>query len=169
MTKPNAAIRISPVADTVARHVDVSTRRLFSTTFGVKAELRKSEDVGTEPIVGDVSGMVSLHENQNEGHMMVVFPKETIFSLLEKIYGQRFTELNKSVKDAVGEVTNVLFGMIKKNLNEEGFHFRMALPSVIVMGANHEVWPDPQDPAQVLSFSTPVGSFSVSILLRPSR
>ena len=156
-----------PLIDVLTQYVDSNVRRLMSTTFQAQSNLKNRSDSGPSSISGDVSAVVSLHEENYHGNLMVIFPQNTIFSLLERTYDKRFTELNKSVRDAVGEIANVLFGMIKKNLNDHGYRFKMALPSVIVMGASHQVWAG-KCSGYLLTFESDCGPFLIAVDLCPN-
>lgn len=156
-----------PLIDTVSQYVDANVRRLLSTTFKAQATLKTKVANVPSPLHGDVSAVVGLYEDNYQGNLMVIFPQDTIYSLLERTYDVRFNELNKSVRDAVGEIANVLFGMIKKNLNDHGYRFQMALPSVIVMGVKHQVWAG-KCQGHLLTFESECGPFMVAIDLCPS-
>ena len=167
MGQPAKLTNLQPLIDVLSQYVDSNVRRLMSTTFQAQSTLKNRTDTGPQPLLGDVSAVVSLHEDQYHGNLMVIFPQNTIYSLLERTYDVRFNELNKSVRDAVGEIANVLFGMIKKNLNDHGYRFKMALPSVIVMGASHQVWAG-KCSGYLLSFESECGPFIVAIDLCPN-
>ncbi len=80
---------------------------------------------------GDVAGMVGMVFGSMKGTMSVSFPKEAIFLILENMLGEKNTEVNASVTDAVGELTNQIYGSAKTTLNQMGYAFEMAIPSVI--------------------------------------
>jgi chemotaxis protein CheX len=110
----------------------------------------------------DISGFVHLKDALIEGTLMVSFPKQTIFSMLKTIYGREFEDIDKSVTAGVGELTNIVFGIFKKNLNESGFNFQMCIPSVIV-GAQHSVDVVMPNKTLVVPFDTDAGSFTVTV------
>jgi len=50
---------------------------------------------------------------------------------------EKFTEINDDIKDAVGEITNMISGDARKRLEAEGFKITAAIPTVI-SGKDHE-------------------------------
>jgi chemotaxis protein CheX len=80
---------------------------------------------------GDVSGLVGMIFGPMKGTMSISFPKAAIFEVLENMLGEKHTELSPSVNDAVGELTNQIYGTAKTTLNQMGYAFEMAIPSVI--------------------------------------
>ncbi len=90
---------------------------------------------------GDVAGMVGMIFGQMKGTMSISFSKDAIFLILENMLGEKHTELNPDVADAVGEMTNQIYGTAKTTLNQMGYGFEMAIPSVItgtfVISKNH--------------------------------
>ena len=80
---------------------------------------------------GDVAGMVGMVFGQMKGTMSISFSKDSIFYILESMLGEKYTEVNEAVADAVGEMTNQIYGTAKTTLNQMGYGFEMAIPSVI--------------------------------------
>ena len=136
--------------------------------FGVKPVPGAHKILTNHMVEGDVSGIVGIAQLEAEGTLVVSFPKETIFKLLEKMYKKPFTEVDKSVRDGVGELTNMIFGVFKTNLNRNGFAFQMAIPSVVA-GGNHTITVGDEGQSLVIPYDSPQGSFVVQIRLNPDR
>jgi chemotaxis protein CheX len=86
---------------------------------------------------GDISGVVGL-AGEATGSVALTFPA----TLARKIYGQMVGEeadgLGEEVRDAVGEVVNMIAGGAKSMLAEQGYSFRIAIPSIVV-GPHHTI------------------------------
>lgn len=80
---------------------------------------------------GDVAGMVGMVFGQMKGTMSISFSKESIFFILENMLGEKHTTISDDVADAVGEMTNQIYGTAKTTLNQMGYAFEMAIPSVV--------------------------------------
>ncbi len=80
---------------------------------------------------GEVAGMVGMVFGDMKGTMSISFPKEAIFHIMENMLGEKYTEITNDVTDAVGEMTNQIYGTAKTTLNQMGYGFEMAIPSVI--------------------------------------
>jgi chemotaxis protein CheX len=93
-----------------------------------------TEKASVEPAFqakGEVAGMVGMIFGEMKGTMSISFPQEAIFFIMEKMLGEKYTEITNDVTDAVGEMTNQIYGTAKTTLNQLGYGFEMAIPSVI--------------------------------------
>ena len=147
-------------SENLAKEINYGVHTTFSSMFGMKPEpqpIRREETCG---IQSDVTGILSLVQDRNEGTFIVSFPKATIFAMLSKMYRREFTEVDQSVRLGVGELTNIIYGVLKANLNKDGYHFKMAIPNVI-LGENHTVSSSVAGPVLIMPYATPVGGFTV--------
>lgn len=80
---------------------------------------------------GAVAGMVGMVAPPMRGTLVISFPKDAIFLILENMLGEKHAELTSAVSDAVGELTNMIYGSAKTTLNQLGYNFEMAIPSVV--------------------------------------
>ena len=80
---------------------------------------------------GEIAGMVGMVAPPLKGTLLITYNKEAIFHIMENMLGETYTELSDEVADAVGELTNMIYGTAKTALNQMGYNFEMAIPSVI--------------------------------------
>lgn len=80
---------------------------------------------------GEIAGMVGMVAPPLKGTLLISFNKESIFQIIENMLGEKHTEITPEVADAVGELTNMIYGSAKTALNQMGYNFEMAIPSVI--------------------------------------
>jgi chemotaxis protein CheX len=80
---------------------------------------------------GEVAGIIGMVCGDMKGTMSISFHKEAILSVIENMTGDKHTEINDAVADAVGELTNQIYGNAKTTLNYMGYAFQMAIPTVI--------------------------------------
>jgi CheY-specific phosphatase CheX len=113
---------------------------------------------------GDVSGIIAIMQKEISGSMVISFPKATIFGILQKIYRKSFTTLDHSVRMGVGELTNIIFGVVKSGLNKKGMGLQMAIPNVI-SGDHHVITNMATQNVLIIPFSVEAGTFTVSIAL----
>lgn len=141
----------------------------FQNMFGIKTTPGQHTVSESSVLRGDVSGIINLMQDAAredvEGSLILSFPNQTIFAMLTKIYNRPFTSVDKNVRSGVGELTNIVFGVFKANLNKNGFSFQMALPNVIY-GENHEVSVGRPGRALTIPFNSAVGSFDVALTIR---
>ena len=78
--------------------------------------------------------------------------------------GETITELTSDVGDAVGELTNMISGSARADLDRQGYSFRMALPTVITR-AGHRMSVIATSPTTVVPFTTEAGPFFIEACL----
>lgn len=138
----------------------------FTNLFGVTAKAGKYSIETESRAKGDVSGILGMIQDRVEATLVLTFEKNTIFALLERMYGKPFSEIDHSVRQGVGELTNIIYAGVKKDLNDKGHKFKMSIPSVII-GANHTVYNIHDGKTLVIPFSVDgAGEFFVEITLQ---
>jgi chemotaxis protein CheX len=113
---------------------------------------------------GDVSGIVGIIGDA-EGSLCLTFTKESILLIVGRMFGEELKEINEEVKDAVGELTNMISGDSRRRLEEMGYHFQGAVPSVI-SGIGHEIKHITKGPILAIPFSTAGGPFTVEFCFK---
>jgi len=58
--------------------------------------------------------------------------------VVSNMLGEEITDLNADIQDAVGEITNMISGAARKNLEAKGFNITAAIPTV-VFGKGHSI------------------------------
>lgn len=86
---------------------------------------------------GDITGIVGLTGATN-GSLAVSFSETAILQVVSNMFGEAFKEMNDEVRDAVGEITNMICGDARRMLAETGYQFQGAIPTIIE-GKNHKI------------------------------
>ncbi len=110
---------------------------------------------------GDVSGIVGLTGDAN-GTLSVSFSEESILSIVSNILKEEKTELNDEIKDAVGEITNMIAGQARLGLDDLGRSLISAIPTVI-MGKNHTITHITTYPVTAVPFESDSGEFAIEV------
>ena len=111
--------------------------------------------------VGDVSGVLGLTGVAN-GTISVTFEEKCILAIVSNMFGETMTELNNEIADAVGELTNMISGQARRELEEMGKIFKAAIPSVIT-GRNHSIIHYTDGPKIAIPFGTDNGNFTIEV------
>ncbi len=111
--------------------------------------------------VGDVSGVLGLTGVAN-GTIAVTFEEKCILAVVSNMFGETMTELNNDIADAVGELTNMISGQARRELEGMGKIFKAAIPSVIT-GRNHSIIHYTDGPKIAIPFSTGSGDFTIEV------
>jgi chemotaxis protein CheX len=110
----------------------------------------------TEPSHGDITGIVGLTGPVN-GSIAVSFSEAAILQVVSNMFGENFKEINEEVRDAVGELSNMICGDARRMLADQGHQFQGAIPTVID-GKNHKISHSFPGPSLVIPFTIGDGS-----------
>ena len=119
----------------------------------------KTNNVAT----GDVSGVLGLTGVAN-GTIAVTFEEKCILTVVSNMFGETMKELNNEITDAVGELTNMISGQARKELEEMGRLFHGAIPTVIT-GKNHKIESTAKGPKIAIPFTIESGTFTIVVCL----
>ena len=112
-----------------------------------------------EPHNADISGVIGL-SGDIRGAVVMAYPRETALKVVSAFLGEEVTELDATVSDAIGELTNIITGYAKKDLND--LQMSISLPSVI-RGQNHLVDMPKDAPVVCIPFSGECGEFIIEV------
>lgn len=118
----------------------------------------KTDDVAK----GDVTGIIGMAGQQTKGSFAITFSEKAIFDIAAKMLGDHPTEVDDSVTDLVGEITNMATGGAKALFEQKGYDFDMAIPTVVA-GKDHRIVHKSTGPKLILPFVTESGDFCVEI------
>jgi len=113
---------------------------------------------------GDISGIVGM-AGESEGSLSLSFSKECILYIVSSMFGETVTDINEEVKDAVGELTNMISGDARRRLETAGILYHGAIPSVI-SGPNHEIRHVTKEPIICIPFDSANGGFHLELCFK---
>ncbi len=106
---------------------------------------------------GDVSGVIGL-TGDSSGSLSVSFPEKTILVIVSNMFGERMSQVDDEIKDAVGEITNMISGQARQELEGMGMSLESAIPTVI-SGKDHTIKHITTYPILAITFSLDEGEF----------
>ena len=112
---------------------------------------------------GDVTGIVGL-TGETRGTLSVSFSEECILSIVSKMFGEEIKDINDEVKDAVGEILNIVSGQARQKLETLGRTLKGAIPTVIA-GKDHSITHITTHSVIAIPFNTDNGQFTIEICL----
>ncbi|HAJ27040.1 MAG TPA: hypothetical protein DCG53_07325 [Syntrophus sp. (in: bacteria)] len=113
---------------------------------------------------GDVSGIIGI-TGDAVGSLAISFSESCICNIVGRMLGETFSSINHDVLDAVGELTNMISGVSRTQLEKKGMTVFAAIPSV-VFGSNHTITHILKSPSIVIPFTSPNGPFFVDVCIR---
>ena len=112
---------------------------------------------------GDVSGIIGL-TGAVTGSMALSFSEGAILKIVSNMLGEEINEVNGNIMDAVGEITNMVSGVARKELESIGLNVEAAIPT-IVSGKGHSIKHVLSGPSVVIPFETEYGPFAVDVCI----
>jgi chemotaxis protein CheX len=113
---------------------------------------------------GDISGIVGM-AGESEGSLSLSFSKDCILYIVSSMFGEPITDINEEVKDAVGELTNMISGDARRRLETAGIVYQGAIPSVIT-GPGHEIRHVTKEPIISIPFDSANGGFHLELCFK---
>jgi chemotaxis protein CheX len=110
---------------------------------------------------GDVTGVIGLIGDVR-GSISVTFTEKCILTIVSKMFGEDQKILNDEIKDAVGEISNMISGQARQALEGLGRNLKAAIPMVI-MGKDHSICHITSHPIIAIPFNTPAGAFMIEV------
>jgi chemotaxis protein CheX len=150
----------------LAKCISDATQEIFQSML--MAEARPSTPLSTRSNVfkDSVSGLVGLAGNYR-GMLAIHVPNAVAMSITSKFLFMDVEEINDDVKDAIGELANMLAGSVKSMLTETGTGLKLAIPSAI-SGTEYEVECLADSDGAIVPFNIDEGEFLVECYLQNS-
>jgi chemotaxis protein CheX len=125
--------------EALAKDISVAVARSMRETFSAEAIASPPEyGDGMVSLVGDISGIIGMVQQQLEGTLMLCVTFETVRDILPQVVGKSVSITHEMAVDAVGEMTNMIFGQVKSELNQRGHQIKLGIPCVVT-GRGHFV------------------------------
>ena len=112
---------------------------------------------------GDISGIIGLTGSAT-GSMALSFSEAAILKIVSNMLGEKYKTMTPEIQDAVGEITNMISGVARKNLEADGFYIQSAIPTVVT-GKNHSITHVMGGPSLIIPFEIDEGTFVVDVCL----
>lgn len=114
---------------------------------------------------GDISGIIGM-TGKVKGSLALSFSEACILKVVSNMLGEEINSINGEIKDAVGEITNMVSGAARKKLEAIGFVITAAIPTV-VSGKDHSIVHVLGGPSIIIPFEIPDhGNFVVDVCLK---
>ncbi|MCX8043368.1 MAG: chemotaxis protein CheX [Desulfobacterota bacterium] len=116
--------------------------------------------------VGEVVGIIGLSnaDEKIRGFMSVGFSEASIVQIVSNMLGEEFPGICEEVREAVGEIANMISGQVRQSLSSQGIKLQASLPSV-VSGKDLMMDGSMKRPSIMIQFSVEKGPFEVGICI----
>ncbi len=112
---------------------------------------------------GEITGVIGV-KGYAHGSFALSFPEECARNVVSAMLGEALPPYGADVRDGVGELTNMISGLARRDLAHEGMKFHASIPDVY-MGEGHVVQHHAHGPVLAIPFSSPYGEITVEVCL----
>jgi chemotaxis protein CheX len=141
---------------------EVLKKMAFMDAVPGKPYLKKEEAAS-----GDVSGIIGITGDAT-GSLALSFSEKCICKIVSNMLGEEHPEVTKEILDAVGELTNMVSGASRTQLEKMGMAVYAAIPTV-VHGQGHTITHILKSPSLVIPFSTAAGPFFIDVCIKTTE
>jgi chemotaxis protein CheX len=121
--------QLKTTGEQLVEHLDGDVREIFSTMVGV--ELAPSQPAATVTKFTEcVTAMVGFAGSYN-GMICINTPQKLAMAIASQMLGMEITECDDDVRDALGEIANMVGGSFKHHFVKDGHEVRLSTPSVM--------------------------------------
>ncbi|WP_158965603.1 chemotaxis protein CheX [Paraglaciecola sp. L3A3] len=135
----------------------IALLNVIETMAQTKLTPGKPQKKGNNQAGGDVSGLIGMVGDDIKGSLSISFEESLVLEIMHKMLGEKPEGINSDVNDMVGEITNMICGGAKNDLDQKGYNFGMATP-MIVSGKNHTIDHQVDGKKMVMPFTHPSGN-----------
>lgn len=111
--------------------------------------------------IGDISGVINL-SGEFDGSVAVVFSAECILGIVSNMFGEEMTEVDDEIKDAVGEMINMMAGQVNTKMTEMAKSLKAKL-DIVNVGENHVLEHISDKPVISMPYGSNVGKFILEV------
>jgi chemotaxis protein CheX len=141
---------------------EVLKKMAFMDAVPGKPYLKKEETAS-----GDVSGIIGITGDAT-GSLALSFSEKCICKIVSNMLGEEHHEVTRDIIDAVGELTNMVSGASRTQLEKMGMAVYAAIPTV-VHGQEHTITHILKSPSIVIPFSTAAGPFFIDVCIKTTE
>jgi len=144
-------------------HIIDATIEIFSTMLMMEVNPQPPLQERVKTFQCSVTGMVGM-AGRYKGMLAIHAPEQVAMNITGNFLGLEVDSVNDDVKDAMGELANMLGGCIKAKLSDNSKDIQLSIPSA-VCGESYSVDYQPQSNSSMVPFDSGQGLFLVELQL----
>jgi chemotaxis protein CheX len=115
----------------------VAAQHVFKTMLGLDLTMGKPSLKTDGRTARDITGIMGFGGDR-KGTFAISLGQQGAVEIYRTLTGEEQTEMGPEILDAIGELTNIISGQTRKELENLGFNITAALPTVIT-GRNLQI------------------------------
>ena len=147
----------------IANHFIRAAAVALHTMAGIIATPGKFFVKHDKKALGDITAIIGV-AGHRVGTIAVSFTRESAAALVHGMLGDDVGDLEQDMRDAVGEITNMISGQARAGIAEAGVILQASTPTLVV-GDDIDIEHKTHAPVIVIPFTTPDKTFAVEFCL----
>ena len=147
-----------------AQHIAAATQEIFSSMIMLEVAAGEPYQRKDEQLRDSVSGIIGL-AGKAKGMLAIHLPNPTALAVTTAFLGMEVEEIDDDVRDAIGELANMLGGSLKAVLDPNGSSVQLSMPSA-VHGAEYSIDCLAEAESVSVPFSFADQTFTVELQMR---
>ncbi|MBU3903091.1 MAG: chemotaxis protein CheX [Gammaproteobacteria bacterium] len=115
-----------------------SLHTIFETMMNTKVEMGAPIPKPANTVQSGVSALIGMNAHQARGSVAITLPMPALNEISRKLLGEEVTAIDMDAAGLAGELSNMLAGVAKRILSEQGMEFDMQTPQMM-HGDGHEI------------------------------
>lgn len=113
-----------------AKNLAESTQEIFSSMIMLDVTPGEPYKRKNSMLTDSISGIIGLAGNM-KGLLAIHLPTELALAVTTAFLGMEVDEVDEDVRDAIGELANMLGGNLKAALDPKGSEIKLSMPSTV--------------------------------------
>jgi chemotaxis protein CheX len=109
----------------------IAAQSVFKTMLSIDVKLNKPIFKTEKKTSGDVTGIMGL-VGDRKGTITISFREKGAMFVYQTLLGGECSSITPDVIDAIGELTNIISGQARKELEKVGINLKASIPMVVV-------------------------------------
>jgi chemotaxis protein CheX len=114
-----------------------AVQNVFKTMLGVSITMGKPSLKTNRLTSAEVTGVLGF-AGDKKGTFSLAFTEQSAVFIYKTMVGEDQAGITPEVVDAIGEITNIISGQFRVEIEKQGYHLSAGLPTVVV-GHNVEI------------------------------
>jgi chemotaxis protein CheX len=114
-----------------------AVQNVFKTMLAIQISMGKPSLKTNRLTSAEVTGVLGF-AGDKRGTFSLAFPRKSALFIYKTMVGEEFETITPEVVDAIGELTNIISGQFRVEIEKQGHKLSAGLPTVVV-GQNVEI------------------------------
>jgi chemotaxis protein CheX len=111
----------------------LATKMVFKSMLNIDMTMDRPLLKNDKSASGDVTGVMGfVGDGEKKGVMCISFSRKGVLFVYKTLMGDDRSEIDPEVIDAIGELTNIISGQSRKELENAGVNLTASIPTVVV-------------------------------------